>query len=245
VVYAHLVKGITGDILEFASGIIQVREKLPLLGEIVRTVWKAMLISMLILSMSYLYISLGILKQNLGIAERLFLGHALSSIVFLLLFLYVPGFTGRVVSFLAIPLAYYSIQAIVLLMKRYKRYATKLATLLHILSLISFMTSNILVFFDPPISGRFAVDDIMEPLYQVFNNTADAKIVFLQNSPLYILAKYFATYEGRLFTFETFKSTGSSLFVCVPSIDIPVCENVLNSNSLIINAGAVYGIYLL
>jgi hypothetical protein len=195
--------------------------------------------------MSYLYISLGILKQNLGIAERLFLGHALSSIVFLLLFLYVPGFTGRVVSFLAIPLAYYSIQAIVLLMKRYKRYATKLATLLRILSLISFMTSNILVFFDPPISGRFAVDDVMEPLYQVFNNTADVKIVFLQNSPLYILAKYFATYEGRLFTFETFKSIGSSLFVCVPSIDIPVCENVLNSNSLIINAGAVYGIYLL
>jgi len=245
VVYAHVVKGITRDILELASGIIQVREKLPLLGEIVRIVWKAMLISMLILSMSYLYISLGILKQNLGIAEKLFLGHALSSIMLLLLFLYIPGFTGRVISFLAIPLTCYSIQATVLLMKRYKRYATELATLLHILSLISFMTSNILVFFDPPISGRFAVDDIMKPLYQVFNNTVDVKIVFLQNSPLYILAKYFATYERDVFTFEAFKSAGPSLLVCVPSIDIPTCENSSNSNSLIINAGAVYGIHLL
>jgi len=242
--YAHIVKGITRDILEFASGVTQVREKLPLLGEIVRIVWKAMLIFMLILSILHSYVSLSIFKQNLGIAERLFLGHALSSIALFLLFLYVPGFTGRTISFLAIPLAYYSIQTIILFMKRYKRYITALLVLLHILSLISFTISNMLVFFDPPISGRVALDDVIKPLYQVFNNTVNVRIVFLQSSPLYILARYFATYEDKVFIFETLKDTAVSLFMCIPSIDTPTCKNVLNSNSLIINAGAVYGIYL-
>jgi hypothetical protein len=244
-VYAHIVKGTTGSILEFSSGIIQIKEKIPLEGVIIRNIWKAMLIILLLQSILYFYISFVLFKQIPRMIDRLFLGHTISSIILFVIFLIIPGFTGRIIAFLAVPLSYFSVQSLVLIAKKWKKCATILSTYLYILSLISFVASNILVFFDPPISGSFVMNDVIKPFYQIVHLSADLRLVFLQNSPLYILSKYFPPYKDRIIALETLKSIHSSLFLCIPSIDIIACQTSFPYNSsLVFNSDAVYSIYL-
>jgi hypothetical protein len=186
VVYNSIVSGLKLSIEEFMSGLIQVREELPLFGIIVRTLWKGILLLLLFSSFIYLIFNYRYLKFR----DFIFIGHTLTTVALFIIFLYTKQFTGRTISFIGIPLIYFSVSMLFTVLRNYLRSRMLIAGIMS-LSLMIFSLSNILVFFDPPISGRFVTSSISTALSFVFKEVTYTRIGLLQVSPLRIIARFF------------------------------------------------------
>jgi hypothetical protein len=240
IIYNNIISGLKSSIWEFTSGLIQVREELPLFGVIVRTIWKGVLLLLLFSSFTYLIFN----YQYLKFPDFIFIGHALTTVTLFIIFLYIKGFTGRIISYIGIPLVYFSVSMLLTVMRNYSRSRVLIAGSMSI-SLIIFLLSNILVFFDPPISGRFVTSSISAALSFVFKEVTYTRIGSLQASPLHIIARFFDPEGNKVVVFQTLNQEhGLSIELVLANIDIDIksLKNMLGSHSLIFNNGVVYGI---
>jgi hypothetical protein len=240
IIYNNIVSGLKSSIWEFTSGLIQVREELPLFGVIVRTIWKGVLLLLLFSSFTYLIFN----YQYLKFPDFIFIGHALTTVTLFIIFLYIKGFTGRTISYIGIPLVYFSVSMLLTVMRNYSRSRGLMAGSMSI-SLIIFSLSNILVFFDPPISGRFVTSSISATLSFVFKE-AMSQVGLLQESTLHIVARFFDPEGNKIAVLQAFSQESRlniNLALANIDIDIDSLKNIFSSRSLIFNNDVIYGIF--